>query len=95
VVSGLALAVLFWAQTTFVLSSDLYDACKDVGQELDLNFRLRHPRDGGRYFPVHNRCNPTYDLVPDWVNPTLRGLAAVTAISLSGWVIARSRSRCS
>ncbi len=65
-------------------TQDLYGTCADAGQELDINYRLRHERDGTLYFTPHNRCNHLYDTVPDWVNPVLAILAAALAIALTG-----------
>ena len=88
VLCAFVLAVFF--VTPFNASgTDLYDACQVAGQELDLNFRIKHPSDGSAAFPLHNRCNALYDLVPEWVNPTVSAFAAVMALSLIGLLISR------
>ncbi|MFJ4860966.1 hypothetical protein [Streptomyces sp. NPDC088748] len=33
-------------------------------------------------FPLHNWCNAEIDLVPSWVNPTVAGLAVLSAVCL-------------
>jgi hypothetical protein len=79
--------------TQYVASSgkDLDNVCDAAGHSLDRNFRLLHEHDGSMYFPLHNRCDATFDLVPDWVNPTLSALAAVLVITLAGALVSRSR----
>jgi hypothetical protein len=91
VATAAVLGAIFYTQSTFIASGDLSDACLAVGQELDLNYRLRHPRDGSAVFPLHNRCNAVSDLVPDWVNPTLSLIAAMLSLALVGLLFSRIR----
>jgi hypothetical protein len=87
-VSAVLLGGLILAQFAATTRS-LYAACLAVGQDFDRNFRLRHPHDGLPVFPLHNRCNAAYDLVPEWVNPALTVLAVVMIISLIGLLFSR------
>jgi hypothetical protein len=81
VLSAFSLAAIFL--TAFNSNrTDLYETCLIAGQELDLNFRLQNPDDGSLVFPLHNRCNAFYDIVPEWTNPALVALAAAMVISL-------------
>ncbi|NXY99370.1 hypothetical protein HYE82_34355 [Streptomyces sp. BR123] len=56
---------------------DIGETC---GDSFDEAFRAEHLNDPP--FPLHNWCNSEHDLVPSWVNPTVTGLAAVSAACL-------------
>lgn len=92
-ISGLLMVMVFVTQFATASSKDLDDICQAAGHALDRNFRLLHPRDGSPYFPLHNRCDAAYDIVPAWVNPSLSALAAVLALSLAGALVSRSARR--
>jgi hypothetical protein len=92
-ISGALMVMVFVTQFATASSKDLDDVCKAAGHALDRNFRLLHPRDGSPYFPLHNRCDAAYDIVPAWVNPSLSALAAVLALSLAGALVSRSARR--
>ncbi|MGW5214646.1 hypothetical protein ACWEQO_26540 [Streptomyces sp. NPDC004051] len=49
------------------------------GQKYDDDYRIRHADEADRWFPLHNKCNAEFDLVPAWVNPTVSSLAFLTA----------------
>ncbi len=87
-VSATLLGGVIFAQFSST-TRNLYSACLAAGQDLDRNFRLRHPHDGLPVFPLHNRCNAAYDLVPEWVNPALTVLAVALIISLIGVLFSR------
>lgn len=57
---------------------DIGETCARLGQHYDSDFRAEHWREPSRWFPLHNRCNADYDLVPAYVNPSLVILAALT-----------------
>ncbi|WP_458779285.1 hypothetical protein [Arthrobacter sp. D3-16] len=80
--SAVLLVSVFLIQYSIAASRDLDEVCEGAGLVLDRNFRLLHEHDGSLYFPLHNRCNATYDIVPGWVNPALSTLAAVLVIAL-------------
>jgi hypothetical protein len=84
------LFLLFLTQFLVTSGHDLDRACESVGRVLDRNFRLLHPHDGSLYFPLHNRCDAAYDLVPTWVNPALSALAAVLTLALAGALVSRN-----
>ncbi|MFI6874407.1 hypothetical protein ACIBL6_13270 [Streptomyces sp. NPDC050400] len=87
-----ALAVLLlapiWFWGAFSGGLDVAETCAlQAGQEYDQDYRSAHWRETSRAFPLHNRCNADYDLVPAWVNPTLAVLAVVVAGSLVATVV--------
>ncbi|MEH0825975.1 hypothetical protein V6U84_38125 [Micromonospora sp. CPCC 205714] len=57
---------------------DIGETCDWLGQHYDTGYRTEHWREPGRWFPLHNRCNAGYDLVPAYVNPSLVILAVLT-----------------
>lgn len=86
---GLAmLALLVFGFTAFVGAwaggKDIDETCAAAGQTLDETYRAQHWQEPGQFFPMHNRCNADYDLVPGWVNPTLVIFAVVVVACLVG-----------
>ncbi|WP_314225554.1 hypothetical protein [Streptomyces zaehneri] len=62
---------------------DVAETCALLkGQKYDDAYRAEHWREPSQFFPLHNKCNASYDLVPVWVNPMLVLLALVAAGSL-------------
>ncbi|MFF2192312.1 hypothetical protein [Streptomyces sp. NPDC058157] len=55
---------------------DIARACGE--EDYDEAYASLHQDDA--LFPLHTMCNATHDLVPSWVNPTVAGLAALTAL---------------
>ncbi|MFK0220186.1 hypothetical protein ACIQWN_18570 [Streptomyces vinaceus] len=51
------------------------------GDPYDSVFVGQHNQDP--LFPLHSWCSPGHDLVPSWVNPTVTGLAVLTAVCLA------------
>lgn len=58
---------------------DIDETCAKAGQLLDRNYRAQNWLEPGRFFPSHNKCNASYDMVPVWVNPALVIFAVLTA----------------
>ncbi|MEV5999036.1 hypothetical protein AB0M25_07035 [Streptomyces griseomycini] len=89
------LVVWFWGAWSGGL--DVAETCRLLhGQEFDPDYRGEHPDEPLRVFPLHNRCNASYDLVPAWINPALVCLAVTAAgcfVSGTVAVVARSRTR--
>jgi hypothetical protein len=55
---------------------DVKETCELLkGQEYDDSYRSEHWQEPGRWFPLHNKCNASYDLVPSYVNPAVVVLA--------------------
>ncbi|WP_327350462.1 hypothetical protein [Streptomyces sp. NBC_01304] len=65
---------------------DTEEACHGAGQTYDSAYRSAHFAEFGQWYPLHERCNAGYDLVPAWVNPTLAvlPLLAVLCLAFSG-----------
>ncbi|MET8170712.1 hypothetical protein ABZT34_41910 [Streptomyces sp. NPDC005329] len=79
---------------------DVAETCALLrGQKYDDAYRAEHWREPSRFFPLHNKCNASYDLVPAWVNPTLVLLALlavgslITGVSLLIVAVSRTISR--
>jgi hypothetical protein len=86
-----------WLWGAFSGGLDPEETCRLVkGQVFDDAYRTEHLREPSRAFPLHNKCNASYDLVPFWINPTLVCLALITVGSLIAAVVltvARYRPR--
>ncbi|MCX5370292.1 hypothetical protein [Streptomyces sp. NBC_00103] len=70
---------------------DVAETCALLkGQKYDDAYRAEHWREPSRVFPLHNKCNASYDLVPAWVNPMLVLLAflAVAGLIAAVWATA-------
>lgn len=62
---------------------DVAETCALLkGQKYDDAYRAEHWREPSQLFPLHNKCNASYDLVPAWVNPMLVLLAFLAVVSL-------------
>ncbi|GGQ45791.1 hypothetical protein [Streptomyces asoensis] len=62
---------------------DVAETCTLLrGQKYDEAYRAEHWREPSQIFPLHNRCNASYDLVPAWINPALVLLALLASVSL-------------
>ncbi|AEW99223.1 hypothetical protein [Streptantibioticus cattleyicolor] len=55
-------------------------SCHAAGADYDRAYQHDHWREASRWFPLHNKCNATYDLVPAWVNPTLVALPVAAVV---------------
>ncbi|MFD4628789.1 hypothetical protein ACFVYR_02655 [Streptomyces sp. NPDC058284] len=62
---------------------DTGEECHRAGQAYDSAYRSAHFREFGRWYPLHEKCNADYDLVPAWVNPTLIVLPVLAALCLA------------
>ncbi|ANW20776.1 hypothetical protein [Streptomyces clavuligerus] len=51
-------------------------------QAYDSAYRSAHSEDFDRLFPLSNKCNASYDLVPAWVNPTVAACFAIAVLSV-------------
>ncbi|PWI11859.1 hypothetical protein DIZ27_03850 [Streptomyces sp. NWU339] len=50
-------------------------------QTYDGAYRAAHPEGFDELFPLSNKCNAHYDLVPAWVNPTIANCAAFVLLA--------------
>ncbi len=63
-------------------SLDAEESCRAIGATYDQSYRSTHWQEPSQWFPLHDKCNATYDLVPAWVNPALVGLPLLAVICL-------------
>ncbi|MFG2756783.1 hypothetical protein [Streptomyces wuyuanensis] len=72
--------VFTWFLGAFSGGLDVQETCELLeGQTYDSAYRDDNWQEPSRLFPLHNKCNASYDLVPSWINPTIVGLAVATA----------------
>ncbi|MBE1489579.1 hypothetical protein [Plantactinospora soyae] len=65
-------AAVTWFIGAFAGTSlDPEESCHTAGVVYDSAYRSANWQEPSRLFPLHNRCNATYDLVPVWINPAL------------------------
>ncbi|WJK38138.1 hypothetical protein O7608_16595 [Solwaraspora sp. WMMA2056] len=92
------LTVLVWLRGFVSGGLNGEDTCRFVHhQPFDAAYWEAHRDDRFRVFPLSNKCNADYDLVPVWVNPTIVVLSVLFVISMVGlcWVIAPRLKRIS
>lgn len=70
-----------------------HKTCMREGQIFDREYRSKNWEEANRIFPLSNKCNADYDLVPPWINPLLLLLAAATlaflALSIDSFIALR------
>lgn len=81
---GNMLAALFFAYVVWIWGAfsgglDIKETCGARGQTYDPVYRHLNWQEPGRYFPLHNKCNADYDVVPFWVNPAVVLLVLLAA----------------
>ncbi|MFC4021264.1 hypothetical protein ACFOW4_25425 [Micromonospora sp. GCM10011542] len=90
-------AAATWILGAFAGSSmDPEESCHMAGTAYDNAYRSAHWQEPSRWFPLHNRCNASYDLVPAWVNPALvlLPLLATTCLGVAVWLaVAHKRTK--
>jgi hypothetical protein len=60
-------------------------------QAYDREYRMAHPEHAGRnIFPLSNKCNSDYDMVPFWLNPAVVGFAL---LSVGAFIVPPLRNR--
>ncbi|MFD8078714.1 hypothetical protein ACFV3E_39415 [Streptomyces sp. NPDC059718] len=70
-----------WAYGTFSGGMDVRETCELVaGEHYDPGYRAAHFQEFAQVFPLHNKCNASYDLVPGWVNAAVLVLALATVV---------------
>ena len=77
-----------WFAGVFSGGLDAREACAERGAPYDEGYRSEHWSEPSRLFPLHNRCNTDYDLVPAFVNPTLVVVAVLLVGCAAGAVAA-------
>ncbi|WP_274917832.1 hypothetical protein [Streptomyces sp. WZ-12] len=87
-VSLLALPVSYFVGL-FSGGLDVAESCRLIHHEdYDAAYRSEHAAEMDRWFPLHNKCNSDFDLVPTWVNPALVFFAALLAASIITPIVA-------
>ncbi|MGW8379004.1 hypothetical protein [Streptomyces sp. ODS28] len=62
---------------------DVRKACVAQQEHYDDSYRQQHAGEMGHLFPLHNKCNADFDLVPGWVNPVI----VICAVLLAAGII--------
>lgn len=87
-------AAAIWAWGISRGGLDLEEVCKfEHGQRYDDAFWEAHSEEFRRIFPLHNKCNEHYDMIPAWVNPAIVVLTLLATISLCAVVYLLIRGR--
>ncbi|QJT01378.1 hypothetical protein G9272_14485 [Streptomyces asoensis] len=77
-----------WFWGAFSGGLDVRETCVLIkGQVYDGSYRTEHWREPSQLFPLHNKCNASYDLVPFWINPMLVLLALLAVGCLIAAVV--------
>lgn len=90
VACGCGLLLTFGAGA-FAGGFDAREMCRMEGQVYDKAYRAEHWREPGRLFPLHNKCNAAFDLVPAWVNPTLVCLTVAAGACVTAGLVRGAR----
>lgn len=77
---ALVFAAAFWLYGAFSGGLNNAETCTARGQTWDREYRRSNWEEAGRYFPLHNKCNADYDLIPFWINPAV---AFLTLLALA------------
>lgn len=84
---SLVITVIVWFRGLFSGGLDTEEACQYWHhQPYDETYRRAHLDDWSRLFPLSNKCNAGYDLVPVWVNPTVAVFSLTFVAALAGLV---------
>jgi hypothetical protein len=84
--SLIALGITFFVGA-FASGKDINETCAKARQPLDDVYRDAHWLEPGQIFPMHDKCNANYDMVPFWVNPALVVFVVAVAVCLIGFVV--------
>lgn len=71
---------------------DAQEACAAQHQIYDHQYRSENWQEPGRLFPMHDRCNAGYDLVPEWINPALVASGVLMLAFLATGTVLRVQS---
>lgn len=73
-----------WTWGVFRTGLDVRETCQFVHHvHYDRAYRDAHAAEFQRFFPLHNRCNAHFDLVPAWVNPSLAVCAVISIVAIA------------
>ncbi|MDJ0318647.1 hypothetical protein [Arthrobacter antibioticus] len=88
--SFLAIGVTYFIGI-FASGKDIDETCAKSGQLLDNTYRAQNWLEPGQFFPLHNKCNAAYDMIPVWVNPALVIFAVLTATFVCAFIVAAAK----
>jgi hypothetical protein len=83
--SFLAIGVTYFIGI-FAPGKDIDETCASAGQVLDENYRAQNWQEPSRFFPLHDKCNAGYDMIPAWVNPALVIFSVLTVAFICAMV---------
>jgi hypothetical protein len=73
-----------WIWAEFRTGLDEHDTCQFVHHEYyDAAYADAHAAEFRKLFPLHDKCNAQFDLVPSWVNPFLVVCAVVVTAAVA------------
>jgi hypothetical protein len=75
--SIVAVALTFFIGA-FAGGHEIDETCAAKHEIYDEVYRSEHWLEPSQVFPMHNKCNADFDLVPFWVNPALVIFAVLT-----------------
>ena len=75
----------------FASGKDIDETCAKAGQLLDNTYRAQNWQEPGRLFPLHNKCNAGYDMIPIWINPALVIFSVLTATFICAFIVAATK----
>jgi hypothetical protein len=73
-----------WILGVFRGGLDVRKTCQFVHHEYyDRAYRDAHAAEFQKFFPLHNKCNAHFDLVPAWVNPSITVCAVIAMAAVA------------
>lgn len=90
--SSVALGFTFIIGAFVAPGHQIDETCGKAGQLLDRNYRAQNWQEPSQFFPLHNKCNAGYDMVPAWINPALVFFAALAAVFLCIFLVLALRA---
>ncbi|GAB2443177.1 hypothetical protein [Streptomyces incanus] len=79
---SLLVGCVAWVRGALSGGFDVGETCAYAHHQMyDSAYRAVHLAESQRLFPLHNKCNAEYDLVPAWVNPTVVNCAAFVLLA--------------
>jgi len=86
--------VLAWLRGLSSNGPPMNKTCRIFHQQpFDQDYYEAHLDEWRRLFPLSNKCNPHYDLVPAWVNPTVAVSFVLLLVSIAGVLLTTYSAR--
>ncbi|GAA1359414.1 hypothetical protein [Streptomyces beijiangensis] len=81
---ALLVGLASWIRGVFSTGLDLRKTCQFVHhQRYDAAYWESHTAEFRKLFPLHNKCNAHFDLVPGWVDPAVVVCAVVSLVAVA------------